>query len=61
MATVKEMMGDIGKKGIIDLGGLKIIVEVLDVKVSYAKQRWLVKPEAGEGEIWVESVILGTV
>lgn len=55
------MMGDIGKKGIIDLGGLKIIVEVLDVKVSYAKQRWLVKPGAGEGEIWVESVILGTV
>lgn len=61
MATVKEMMTDIGKHGVIALGGLKIIVEVLDVKVSYAKQRWLVKPLQGEGEIWVESVILGTV
>lgn len=56
MATVKEMMKDIGKKGSIYLGGLRVQVEVLDVKMSYGSSRWQVKPVAGDGEIWVESV-----
>lgn len=46
----------LGKKGIIRLGGLRIEVEILDVKVSYGRNRYLIAPIAGAGEIWVESI-----
>lgn len=56
MATVKEMMQDIGKRGSFYAGGLRIEVEIIDVKISFGSQRWQVKPVAGDGEVWVESV-----
>lgn len=52
-------MQDIGKKGRIFVqkpAGIQVDVEVLDVKVSYGQNRWLVKPVSGAGECWVESV-----
>lgn len=48
----------IGQKGTIYSGGLRVEVEVLDVKVSYSKTRYLVTPTAGEGRVWVESISL---
>lgn len=56
--TTKELMEDIGKDGVIGLGGLEIKVEIKDVKMSYGRQRWLVAPKAGAGEIWVESIAI---
>lgn len=46
----------LGKKGTIRLGGLTIEVEIQDVKVSYGRNRYLVSPLSGAGEIWVESI-----
>lgn len=48
----------VGKGGHIFLGGLKIHVICKDVKLSWGKERFLVEPTAGQGEIWVESLIL---
>ena len=41
----------------IKLGGLTISVVVLDIKERWGKIRWLVSPEAGKGEVWVESIL----
>ena len=54
--TYKDKAQSIGKKGIIDVGRLKIEVEVQDYKHSYGHDRWLVSPLSGSGEIWVEKV-----
>lgn len=54
--TVSKMYESIGKTGIILLGGLQINVEILDVKSSYGKTRYQVKPVSGSGNVWVERV-----
>ena len=36
------------------LGGLTVKVKVLDYKQSYGKDRWLITPVEGSGEVWVE-------
>lgn len=46
----------VGKKGTIFAGGLRVEVEIKDVKNSYGRDRYLVTPVAGSGEVWVESV-----
>jgi hypothetical protein len=46
----------IGQIATIVLGGLTVEVEVLDYKNSYGKDRWLVKPVAGAGQVWVEKI-----
>lgn len=48
----------IGKQGTIEMGGLKIEVEVINYKQAYGKDRWEVKPIAGTGTIWVENVAI---
>lgn len=48
----------VGKKGTIFAGGLSVQVKVKDVKTSYGRDRYLVTPVAGSGEVWVESVTL---
>lgn len=48
----------VGKKGRILAGGLGVDVEIVDVKMSYGKERFLVIPIAGDGATWVESVKL---
>jgi hypothetical protein len=56
---MKELMEKyVGKKGYVYLEGLKVEVRVLDVKSSYGKQRFLIKPMAGEGQVWKEQVTL---
>ncbi len=49
---------NIGKKAEIVVGDLKIEVEILDYKNSYGKNRYLVKPIAGSGQIWTEKLII---
>ena len=56
MTTYKEVQEKIGTKGHIQLGRLKIEVEILDYKKSYNHDRWLVSPLAGAGQVWVEKV-----
>lgn len=46
----------IGKKGNIWAGKLRVDVKIVDYKFVYGKDRYLVTPVAGEGEVWVEKV-----
>lgn len=50
----------VGKDARILLGGLEINVKITDVKMSWGKERYFVTPEAGEGSVWVETVVLKT-
>ena len=45
----------IGQSGHWLSGCLSIAVTITDVKVSYGRQRYKIRPIAGEGEMWVES------
>lgn len=54
----KAKLENVGKKGFMFAGGLKIEVEVVDYKNSYGRDRWLVKPVAGSGEVWTEQNII---
>ena len=54
---MKELISQyVGKKGYVYLEGLKVEVEILDVKNAYGNIRYLIKPVAGEGEVWKEDV-----
>lgn len=48
----------VDKKAIVNLGGLNVEVTVKDVKISYGKERFLITPVSGSGEVWVESIKL---
>lgn len=57
---MKELIDKyVGKKATVvcDLS-LTIEVKILDVKMSYGRERYLVTPVAGSGEVWVEAVTL---
>ena len=57
--TYKDNAKTIGKKATIGvMKGLKINVKILDYKLSYGHDRWLVEPISGEGQVWVEVVTL---
>lgn len=47
----------IGKKVKVNLGGLMVIVTIKDVKNSYGKDRFLITPVEGSGEVWTEKVV----
>jgi len=53
--TYKEKAERIGKGARVSFGKLKIEVTVLDYKYTYGRDRWLVAPVSGSGEIWIES------
>jgi hypothetical protein len=54
----KEKIANVGKKGTIYAGGFKVEVEIVDYKNSYGRDRWLVKPVAGSGEVWTEQNVI---
>lgn len=54
----KEVETYVGKKGLVTLGGLEVEVKITDVKNVYGKNRFLIVPVAGKGEVWVEKVSL---
>ena len=59
--TFNQVKDVIGKRAFIrasTLGDISIEVEVMDLKVSYGRGRYLVKPVAGTGEAWVEFITL---
>lgn len=41
----------------IYLNGLTISVVVMDIKERWGHIRYLVSPEAGKGEIWIERIL----
>lgn len=45
------------KKVHINMNGLTISVIILDIKERWGRTRFLVSPETGSGEIWVENFI----
>lgn len=53
---MKEKLKLIGKKGTINVSGLIVEVKILDFKMSYGHERYLVTPVAGKGEVWTETV-----
>lgn len=46
----------LNKNGSVFIGGLSVDVKIIDVKVSYGRERFQVTPISGKGEVWVESV-----
>ena len=48
----KDKVAQVGKRGMIFVWVFKVEVEIVDYKNSYGRDRWLVKPVAGEGEVW---------
>ena len=48
----------LNKSGTVFVGGLTVDVKVIDVKISYGRERFRVTPIKGKGEIWTESVTL---
>ena len=56
----KEKAPLIGARGLYTLrgdGGMAVEVELVDFKNSYGRNRWLIKPVAGTGEVWTEQDI----
>lgn len=54
-----DIVNYIGKQGWIEFGKLMVDVKILDYKRSYGRDRWLVTPVSGSGQVWVENVKLG--
>lgn len=54
--TAVEMSKYIGRSGFVAYGDLKYEVTVTDVKERWGKLRFEVRPLAGFGRSWVESV-----
>ena len=46
----------LNKIATICVGGLVVRVNVLDHKQAWGKERWLVEPVEGAGQIWVEAI-----
>jgi hypothetical protein len=45
--TATEMTKNVGKKGIVNLNGLNVVVKILDCKISYGVMRYLITPDQG--------------
>lgn len=53
---VKDKLALIGRHALVELGGLQVKVEILDYKFTYGRDRYLVAPLSGKGEVWVEKL-----
>lgn len=54
--SIKELAQAIGAVGKLDAhSDFSPEVEILDLKVSYGQLRYLVRPVAGTGQVWVDS------
>lgn len=58
MGTKDKVESCVGKEGTIQIGGLTVAVAIKDYKNSYGRDRFLVTPIAGKGEVWIETVII---
>jgi hypothetical protein len=53
--TTTDKIKIIGKTGLLAVNGLKFEVEILDVRDSFGRTDYKVKPVSGEGTRWVSS------
>jgi len=54
---MKDKVKDfVGKKAIITVKGLEVLVKILDYRLDYGKDRYEVTPVAGSGKVWTEKV-----
>jgi len=58
MKTQNQVASMVGKVGHVFVGGLKVKVFIDDYKFTYGRDRYLVRPVEGSGEIWIEHVEL---
>ncbi len=56
MTTLTEQAKHVGKIGEITINKMKFQVKTLDFKQVYGRERWLVTPVTGSGQVWVENV-----
>lgn len=55
MMNVQELAEWVGRKVMVTFGDLTFCCIVRDAKTSYGNLRFLVAPECGSGETWVEA------
>jgi hypothetical protein len=53
--SVKDLAKAIGRTGLYHVGTLKFDVKVMDVRQVFGRIDFLVTPEHGNGQQWVES------
>jgi N-glycosylase/DNA lyase len=53
---MNDISKKIGKTAEVKLKTLVFKVKILDYKFSYGRDRWLVAPVAGSGQMWIENV-----
>jgi hypothetical protein len=53
--TAKTAAHMLNSYATIDMNGVRINVEIVDVKRSYGNERFLITPISGNGEVWVDS------
>ncbi|MDE2101764.1 MAG: hypothetical protein KGL39_31245 [Patescibacteria group bacterium] len=51
--TTQEKIKYIGKSALLNCGGLKFNVEILDCRESFGRTDFQVKPVSGDGSKWV--------
>lgn len=57
MPSIKELMQKyLNKKVFVPIGELGMEVIVEDIKITYGKIRYLVRPVAGNGKQWFETI-----
>lgn len=54
---MKEHLKAVGQFADIPLNGLRVTVEILDVKNSWGTIRYQVTPVSGSGAIWIEKIL----
>lgn len=54
--TAVDFTAYLGKRATIYVGGLHVEVDIINLKQSYGRTRFLVSPVAGSGSVWVENV-----
>lgn len=52
---LSELAGRIGQVGYLRSEAFRVPVRILDGKSSYGEPRYLVTPEGGEGQAWVNA------
>lgn len=55
MSTAKEMGSVVGKTGTLQTDKLRFDVEIHDVRCSFGRTDYLVRPVAGKDEAWVSA------
>jgi hypothetical protein len=56
MTTLTEQARKIGKIGELPFKDMVVQVKILDFRLTYGRERWLVTPVSGSGKVWVENV-----